>query len=138
MTYLAVHNLWQQKFRFALSVVSVALAMMLIMVLNGFLAGIYDQVTAYLDRTAADFVVAEDGVTNLLSASSILPGGAEARARSVHGTFGCASGMRAGWSARAVRRAIITAAVASANSRREPVASNSLARTVWGDSVANA
>ncbi len=85
MTYLAFYNLWQQKFRLALSVTGVSLAVMLILLLNGFLAGVYAQVTAYLDHTAADWVVAQDGVTNLLSGSSILPAGAEERARGVPG-----------------------------------------------------
>lgn len=39
MTYLAFRNLFQQKFRLALSIGGVALAMTLIVLLNGFLAG---------------------------------------------------------------------------------------------------
>ncbi|HEX6385657.1 MAG TPA: ABC transporter permease [Anaerolineae bacterium] len=85
MIYLAFHNLWQQKFRLALSITGVALALMLIMVLNGFLAGVFTQVTAYLDNTPADLIVAQDGVTNLLSATSLLPAGAEDQARGVPG-----------------------------------------------------
>lgn len=83
MTLLAFHNLWKQKFRLALSVGGVALAMMLILLLNGFLSGILAQVTAYLDNTPADLVVAQDGVTNLLSATSLLPPGTEDAARRV-------------------------------------------------------
>ena len=74
MSYLAFRNLWQQKLRLALSIGGVALAMMLIVLLNGFLAGIYKQVTAYLDHTPADFVIAQEGVTNLLGATSLLSG----------------------------------------------------------------
>ncbi len=85
MTYLAFRNLFQQRFRLALSVGGVALAMMLIVLLNGFLAGIYVQITAYLDHTPADLVVAQDGVTNLLSATSLLPLNAADLARSVPG-----------------------------------------------------
>lgn len=85
MTYLAFRNLFQQKFRLALSVGGVALAMMLILVLNGFLAGVYIQVTAYLDHTPADLMVAQDGVTNMLSATSVLPARAEDLARGVPG-----------------------------------------------------
>jgi putative ABC transport system permease protein len=85
MTYLAFRNLFQQKFRLALSVGGVALAMMLIVLLNGFLAGIYVQITAYLDHTPADLVVAQDGVTNLLSATSLLPLNAADLARGVPG-----------------------------------------------------
>ncbi len=58
MTHLAFNNLWQHKFRLALSIGGVALAMMLITILNGFLSGIYIQVTAYLDNTPADLIVA--------------------------------------------------------------------------------
>jgi len=85
MTYLAFRNLFQQKFRLALSISGVALAMMLIVLLNGFLAGIYVQVTAYLDHMPADLIVAQDGVTNLLSATSLLPPNTEDLARSVPG-----------------------------------------------------
>lgn len=83
MIYLAFRNLIQQKMRLALSIGGVALAIMLIVLLNGFLSGIYLQVTAYLDNTPADWVVAQDGVTNLLSATSILPAGAEDQSRGV-------------------------------------------------------
>jgi putative ABC transport system permease protein len=85
MIYLAFRNLIQQKMRLALSIGGVALAIMLIILLNGFLSGIYLQVTAYLDNTPADWVVAQDGVTNLLSATSILPPNPEAQARGVPG-----------------------------------------------------
>jgi len=85
MTYLAFRNLFQQKFRLALSIGGVALAMMLIVFLNGFQAGIFRQVTAYLDHTPADLIVAEEDITQVLGASSILPAGAEELARGVPG-----------------------------------------------------
>jgi putative ABC transport system permease protein len=85
LTYLAFRNLFQQKLRLALSIGGVALAMTLIVLLNGFLAGIYVQVTAYLDNTPADLIVAQDGVTNLLSATSMLPASTEDLARGVPG-----------------------------------------------------
>jgi putative ABC transport system permease protein len=85
MTFLAFHNLWQQKFRLALSIGGVALAMMLIIILNGFLSGIYVQVTAYLDNSPAELIVAQDGVTNLLGATSLLPSDAEDLARGIRG-----------------------------------------------------
>jgi putative ABC transport system permease protein len=85
MTYLAFRNLFQHKFRLALSIGGVALAIMLILLLNGFLAGIYAQVTAYLDHTPADLMVAQDGVTNMLSATSLLPPSAVDLARGVPG-----------------------------------------------------
>lgn len=85
MTFLAFRNLWQQKFRLALSIGGVALSIMLIVLLNGFLSGIYKQVTAYLDNTPADFVIAQDGVRNLLSATSLLPASTADLARGVRG-----------------------------------------------------
>jgi putative ABC transport system permease protein len=85
MTYLAFRNLWQQKFRLALSIGGVALAIMLIIILNGFLSGIYAQVTAYLENTPADLIVAQEGVTNLLGATSRLPPGTEGAVRGVQG-----------------------------------------------------
>lgn len=85
MTYLAFQNLFQQKFRLALTVTGVALAMGLILLLNGFEAGVYRQVTAYLDHTPADYVVAEESVKNLLGVQSLLPGDAAALARGVPG-----------------------------------------------------
>ncbi|HHS97392.1 MAG TPA: ABC transporter permease, partial [Chloroflexi bacterium] len=57
----------------------------LIILLNGFLEGVYVQVTAYLDHTPADLVVAQEGVTNLLGATSLLPPGIEDRARNTPG-----------------------------------------------------
>ena len=54
---------------------------MLILLLSGFQAGVYQQATAYLDHTPADWVVAQDGVTNMLSATSLLPASTEDLAR---------------------------------------------------------
>jgi len=59
--------------------------MMLIVLLNGFLSGIYVQITAYLDNTPADLVIAQDGVTNLLSATSFIPANYEELVRDVPG-----------------------------------------------------
>src|SRR5512143_2008960 len=70
---LARRNLIQDKTRFALSVLGVALAVMLILILSGFLNGMYRQISAYLDHTTGSIVVAQDGVRNLLGATSLLP-----------------------------------------------------------------
>ena len=69
---LARRNLVQDKTRFMLSVIGVALAVMLILILSGFLNGMYRQISAYLDHTAGSIVVAQDGVRNLLGATSLL------------------------------------------------------------------
>lgn len=85
MTYLAYRNLFQNKFRLALSLGGVALAVMLIVFLRGFLAGVFVQVTAYLDHTPAEWIVAQEGVANLLGAASILPAGTEDMAQGLPG-----------------------------------------------------
>lgn len=85
MTYLAFRNLFQQKFRLTLSICGVALAMMLIVFLNGFQSGIFRQVTAYLDHTPADVVVAQEDVTTMLGATSRLPASAADLARGAPG-----------------------------------------------------
>lgn len=82
---LARHNLLQDKIRLALSIAGVALAIMLILLLNGLLDGTNRQVSAYLDRTPGTLVVAQAGVHNLLGATSILPAGARAAVRGVPG-----------------------------------------------------
>jgi putative ABC transport system permease protein len=85
MIHLTFQNLWQGKFRLALSIGGVALSIMLIILLNGFLSGIYIQVTAYLDNTPGDLVIAQDGVTNMLSATSVLPARTDDVARGIAG-----------------------------------------------------
>ena len=78
---LARRNLVQDKIRFVLSVVGVALAVMLILILSGLLNGMYRQISAYLDHTPGSIVVAQDGVRNLLGATSLLPADMEAPVR---------------------------------------------------------
>ena len=70
---LARRNLVQDKTRFMLSVAGVALAVMLILILSGFLNGMYRQISAYLDHMSGSIVIAQDGVRNLLGATSLLP-----------------------------------------------------------------
>ncbi len=82
---LARKNLFQDKTRLALSVGGVALAVMLILLLNGFLAGMNRQITSYLDHTPGSLIVAQRGVRNLLGATSLLPGDAAAAAESTVG-----------------------------------------------------
>ena len=82
---LARRNLFQDKTRLMLSIVGVALAVMLILILKGFLAGINRQITGYLDHSAVSIVVAEEDVVNLLGATSLLPAGMEQKAETVRG-----------------------------------------------------
>ena len=82
---LARRNLFQDKTRLFLSVGVVALAVMLILVLNGFLAGMNRQITSYLDNSSGSVVVAQRGVVNQLGATSLLPPGVESQVEAEQG-----------------------------------------------------
>jgi putative ABC transport system permease protein len=82
---LARRNLFQDKTRLALSICGVALAVMLILILKGFLAGMNRQITSYLDNSHGDIVIAEEDVVNLLGATSLLPKGIDQKVESVRG-----------------------------------------------------
>lgn len=82
---LAVRNLLQDRTRLALSVFGVSLAVMLVLLLSGFVDGIDAQVGAFADRTPGSIVVAQAGVDTLLVGTSTLPPGAEEAARRVAG-----------------------------------------------------
>jgi putative ABC transport system permease protein len=82
---LAWRNLLQDKTRFGLSLGGVALAVMLILLLSGFLTGMYRQITAYLDHSPSSIVVSQEGVNNLLGVTSLLPAGTDDAARRVPG-----------------------------------------------------
>ena len=58
---VATKNLTRDKTRLGLSVTGVALAIMLILILNGFIAGIYRQVSAYLDHAPGSVAVLQAG-----------------------------------------------------------------------------
>lgn len=82
---LARRNLFQNKTRLSLSIGGVALAVMLILVLNGFLDGMYRQITSYLDHSLGTLVVAQEDVVNLLGATSRLPGGIISQVEALRG-----------------------------------------------------
>jgi putative ABC transport system permease protein len=82
---VARRNLARDKTRLALSICGVGLAIMLILLLNGFLAGMNRQVTAYLDHSPGSILVAQKGVSNLLGATSLLPEGIAAEVENVPG-----------------------------------------------------
>ena len=82
---LARRNLFQDKTRLGLSIGGVALAVMLILVLKGFLAGMNRQITSYLDRSPGSIVVAQEDVVNLLGATSLLPEGIDQKAETIRG-----------------------------------------------------
>lgn len=85
MLPLARRSLLHDRFRFFLSVLGVALSLMLILVLQGLFDGVNRQVTAYLDNSPADLVVAEKGLRNFLGARSIVPEDSVNTARSAAG-----------------------------------------------------
>ena len=74
---LARRNLLRDRTRFLLSVLGVAVATALILLLAGYRAGVYRQATSYLENTPGDVVVAERGVRDFLGTSSMLPPGVE-------------------------------------------------------------
>src|SRR5512144_2393324 len=82
---LTTRNLFQDKTRLALSIGGVALAVMLILVLKGFLAGMNRQITSYLDHSPGSIVVAQADVVNLLGATSMLPKGMAQRSEVIRG-----------------------------------------------------
>jgi len=82
---VARKNLLQEKTRLALSVGGVALAIMLVLILDGLLVGMFRQITAYLDHTEASIIVAQEGVQNLLGATSLLPAETGDRVAGVRG-----------------------------------------------------
>jgi putative ABC transport system permease protein len=82
---LARRNLFQDKTRLALSIFGVALSVMLILILKGFLAGMNRQITSYLDHSPGSIIIAEEDVVNLLGATSLIPDGIDQKAKSVRG-----------------------------------------------------
>lgn len=72
---VARKTLLEEPLRFALAVAGVALAVMLILVLNGLYDGIGEQITGYLDHAPAELVVAQEGLRDFLGTRSSLPVG---------------------------------------------------------------
>lgn len=85
MVDIARRNLFQEKLRFVISSGGVAVAIMLILTLNGFFAGMNRQVTAYLDNTPIDLVVSQKKLRNFFGASSIVPLSAQPKVEKVKG-----------------------------------------------------
>lgn len=83
--YLSRRNLLQDKTRLALSIAGVALAVLLILVLDGFLTGMNRQITSYLDHSPGSIIVAQEDVVNLLGATSLLPTAVSSEAEAIRG-----------------------------------------------------
>ena len=69
---LARRNLTYDRIRLVLSIAGVALSVMLILLLSGYLAGIYRQASAYLANVPGSIVVAQQGVRTFAGSSSFL------------------------------------------------------------------
>src|SRR5215203_1185971 len=82
---LALRNLFHNKVRLLLSATGVALSVMLILILGGFLSGVYTQATAYLDHSPGSVVVVQGGIRNFFAASSVLPPGTVTSVRETKG-----------------------------------------------------
>ncbi len=82
---IARRNLLQDKTRLALSVLGIALSVMLILVLSGFLTGVYKQSSAYLANTPGSVAVVQNGVSNFYGSASILPSGTLETVRKTEG-----------------------------------------------------
>lgn len=79
---LARRNLFQDRRRSALAVGGLAVAMLLVLVLNGIFAGAVHQVTAYLRNLPAQVIVSQRGVRTMhMSASALPPDTADRLAR---------------------------------------------------------
>jgi putative ABC transport system permease protein len=66
---LAIHNLLQDKLRFALSIIGVALAIMLVLFLLGLRAGLFRSAVIYLDNAPGSVAVMPQGVKNTAAGS---------------------------------------------------------------------
>jgi putative ABC transport system permease protein len=82
---LARRNLLRDRTRFALSALGVGLAIMLILLLAGFEAGLYRQLAGYLERTPGSLVVAQASVAETLAVTSVLSPGTLARIERTEG-----------------------------------------------------
>lgn len=82
---LAGRNLLQNKTRLALSLAGVALALMLILLLDGLVRGMQQQITTYLANTPGKVVLTQAGANNLATVNSLLPPGLEEDTQQVPG-----------------------------------------------------
>lgn len=85
MLRFAFRNLVQNKARLAISVGGVALAISLILSFDALIAGLEQQVSAYIDHSHADIWVAQEKVRNMHMAYSALPASTVSRVKDVAG-----------------------------------------------------
>lgn len=82
---VARKSLLHEKGKLLLSVLGVAAALTLIVLLMGFREGLYATLTAYVDSMHADLIVAQSGVKGFFASNSAIPAG-------IHGEIDTASG----------------------------------------------
>lgn len=85
MARLAYRNLFQNKVRLLISVGGVALALLLILVLDAIFTGSERQLVAYINNAEADLFVSQEGVRNLHMSSSWMPASIVAEVEAVTG-----------------------------------------------------
>lgn len=85
MVDVARKNLFQERMRFFLMSGGVALAIMLILILNGFYTGMNRQITAYLDNAPGQVVATQKGLRNFFGSNSLVPLSAKAEIEEIKG-----------------------------------------------------
>lgn len=85
---LAWRNLLQDRLRSTLSIVGVGFALMLMLILNGFLTGLGLQTSAYLDHAPGTVVIARTNVSNFFVAGLPIPPGVDKEVRKIPGVAG--------------------------------------------------
>ena len=73
-TGLAVRNLIAERTRFAISIIGVGFAVLLVLVMSGIYVGTINQVTTYVDHSRNAVWVTQPGVSQMFRAVSWLPG----------------------------------------------------------------
>ncbi len=73
MLLLALKNLIQERTKLFISIGGIAAVLVLILVINGVIAGMEGQITAYIDKSQADIWVMQKGVSNMHMANTRMP-----------------------------------------------------------------
>lgn len=82
---VAVKNLVAERARFVLSVIGVAVAVILVLVMSGIFVGTTNQVTTYIDHSKGAVWVVQPGVSQMFRAVSWLPGDGKDRLLTIPG-----------------------------------------------------
>lgn len=85
MLYLTLKNALYRPARFMLTVLAVAAILAEILILEGFLAGSYEQMRQAVLNRGGDVIVAQRGISNFLAVRSILPQQTRAKVEAVEG-----------------------------------------------------